>query len=120
MTSVSEERVQQLENRIETLEQRLQNQIGNKDSQPSDQINVWDRKYGPPSLGDPIIGKLLAQVKNKRAGVGMDTNQVSKFLDRKKDRTLEIMKELGAKHPAVVYKSGAGNKASKLMVPSKN
>jgi len=103
--------------KLDQLEKKLDKAIGNASDQPSSHITVWGAD-GPPDPGSTEIAGLIKEVKQRSSGVGMDRNQVQQFLGLKKKRTLEVMKELGAKHPDLSYKDSEGNQASRLMVPS--
>lgn len=111
------QRVDRLEEKIESLEQELKEVKGGK--QPSSQITIWGES-GAPSFGSKEIGQLFQKIKKRGAGTGVDTNEVESFLEVGRTRALEIMRELGNKHPDLVYKAGKGNRSSKVMVPSKS
>ena len=105
-----------LEQRVEKLEQAVKELKGGK--QPDSHINVWGAE-GPPTPGSEQISDIIMEIKSRQKGKGMNSNEVQEFLDRGRDRTIEVMRELG-RHPDLKYKSGKGRNPSRIMVPSIN
>lgn len=113
---VEAERLENLESRLDNLEKELKEVKGGK--QPDSHIRIWSPENGAPDFGSKEIAMLFQKIKQRGKGVGLDTNQIQSELEVGRTRAIEIMRELGNKHPKLVYKAGSGNQSSKVMIPS--
>lgn len=115
-----EQKLEQLESRVEQLEKELKEQKGGK--QPDSKVRVWGADGGPASA---VIAKLIQKVQKRSTGKGMDTNEVQEYLTEeghqlRRKAVINIMRQLGNGHPKLKFKNGSGNIPAKVMRPAVN
>lgn len=102
--------VKQLKVEVRKIQRQLDNAVGGDQPDREDQITVWEN--GAP--GDVKVAELVKQLRGRPTSKGLETGEAISILDRSRQRTLEIMRELAGHHPKIKFRKGVGNKSSKL------
>ncbi|MFB6144669.1 MAG: hypothetical protein ABEJ98_05150, partial [Candidatus Nanohaloarchaea archaeon] len=96
------------QDRLAGLEEDVQEIKGG--NQPGNQLTVW--KNGGP--GSKKVAQLVKKALKRPPVRGVKTREVAGFLERSNRRALDIMQELGEKHPDLKYVEGKGNKSARI------